>query len=96
MPKDRNIAIQYGQASQRSTLKAPSMKPQANPVKRLSLIHYLKADEERPKSCLTEETTLLIRHAVHSHQYRTMFVQPGSVQIDRTQRVRMPPLPQVP
>mmetsp|Transcript_1795 Transcript_1795/g.3088 ORF Transcript_1795/g.3088 Transcript_1795/m.3088 type:complete len:200 (-) Transcript_1795:223-822(-) len=34
------------------------------------------------------------RHEVHSQQYRAMFVQPGSVHIDRTQRVRMPPEPQ--
>jgi len=44
--------------------------------------------------CLETLTLESQRHAVHSHQYRTMFVQPGSVQIDRTQRVRMPPLPQ--
>jgi hypothetical protein len=35
------------------------------------------------------------RHELHSQQYRAMFVQPGSVHIDRTQRVRMPPEPQV-
>mmetsp|Transcript_32239 Transcript_32239/g.70337 ORF Transcript_32239/g.70337 Transcript_32239/m.70337 type:complete len:202 (-) Transcript_32239:279-884(-) len=43
--------------------------------------------------CLETLTLESQRHAVHSHQYRTMFVQPGSVRVDRTQHVRMPPPP---